>query len=93
MMSPRNERSLPEIETDQTIHMKLKLINVAILAAALTTMASVSSGCAWSIGGKEGATVHQTTKGQELIDLKRAKESGAMSEDEYQAQRKRILEK
>jgi hypothetical protein len=73
--------------------MKSKYINVAIIAAGLATTAGLTSGCAWSVGSKEGATIHQTTRGQELIDLKRAKEAGALTEDEYQTQRKRILEK
>ena len=31
------------------------------------------------------------TRGQELIDLKRARDQGAITEDEYQAQRRRVL--
>jgi hypothetical protein len=51
------------------------------------------SGCAWSIGGeKEGGTVvRETTKGQELIDLKRALDQGAVSQEEYDRERQVIL--
>jgi len=30
-------------------------------------------------------------RGQELIDLKKARDQGAISEEEYQAQKKRII--
>ena len=32
------------------------------------------------------------TLGQQLSDLKKARDAGALSEDEYQAQRKKLLE-
>lgn len=49
--------------------------------------------CAWSVGGRHGDSSVQATKGQELMDLKRAKDTGAITEEEYQAQRKKILDK
>ena len=53
------------------------------------------SGCAWSIGSDKcaGKVVAAPTRGQELIDLKRAKDQGAITEEEYQSQRKAIMEK
>jgi len=52
------------------------------------------SGCAWSIGGgKEANTSHIPTRGQELIDIKKAKDLGAITEEEYQAQKNRIMAK
>ena len=49
-------------------------------------------GCAWSIGGtKKGETAMQPTRGQELIDLQRARDQGAMTDAEYEDQRLRIL--
>jgi hypothetical protein len=50
------------------------------------------SGCAWSVGGRAD-TATTPTKGQELMDLKRAKDTGALTEEEYQAQRKKIMDK
>jgi hypothetical protein len=45
-------------------------------------------------GGGADSTVHNTTvsKGQALIDLKKAYDSGAMSEKEYEKERERILD-
>ena len=64
----------------------LPLLGAILLAASLT------SGCAWSIGGKrEGSATIQPTKGQELVDLKRALDSGAITPDEYESQRKAVL--
>jgi hypothetical protein len=62
----------------------------------LTTCGILSgllAGCAWSIGdgkGHEHATI-QPTRGQELIDLKKAKDQGALTQDEYEAQKKQVL--
>jgi hypothetical protein len=61
---------------------------------AASTLGHIGSGCAWQIGGDKPATaVHKPTRGQELIDLKKARDQGAMTEDEYQAQRKHVLER
>ncbi len=65
-----------------------------MLIAIASVSACLLSGCSWSIGGgkKEGATVHQqATRGQELMDLKKARDQGAISEDEYQKEKNRIL--
>lgn len=51
---------------------------------SIATVCMLMSGCAWSVGGeKGGTTVHKPTKGMELIDLQKAHESGAISEEEY----------
>ena len=44
----------------------------------------LACGCSWSIGGgkKEASTSHEPTRGQELIDLKKAKDLGAINEEE-----------
>jgi len=64
------------------------LASLAILAMA----ASMLCGCAWSIGGtKKGETSLQPTQGQELIDLRRARDQGALTDAEYEDQRLRIL--
>jgi hypothetical protein len=51
------------------------------------------TGCAWSIGDGKGHSSVQATRGQELIDLKRAKDRGAISDSEYEAQKQQILAK
>ncbi len=45
-------------------------------------------------GGGADSTVHNTTvsKGQALVDLKKAYDSGAISEKEYEKQREKILD-
>ena len=64
----------------------------AVLAVASALILSLVAGCAWSIGGKkEGGLSAHPTQGQELIDLKKARDQGALSEDEYQAQKARIM--
>ncbi|MFM1941877.1 MAG: hypothetical protein RI897_859 [Verrucomicrobiota bacterium] len=67
----------------------VRLVSTCVLLSSLVLW----SGCAWSIGGeKEGGTVvRETTKGQELIDLKRALDQGAMSQEEYDRERQTIL--
>lgn len=50
------------------------------------------TGCAWSVGGKEHVT-SVPTRGQELIDLKRARDQGAITQAEYEAKRKQILDR
>jgi hypothetical protein len=66
------------------------IVNLAV--AALVT--AFVAGCAWSIGGSEkGETTVHPSKGQELVDLKRAKDAGAISDAEYEVQKERILNK
>ena len=68
-----------------------KLARILIVAAVLS---GLGMGCAWSVGGgKAGTSVTQPTKGQELVDLKKARDQHAITEEEYEQQRNRILEK
>ena len=65
---------------------------VSVTAGAI--MGLLLSGCAWSIGSdKAHAAVLESTRGQELIDLKKAKDQGAITEEEYQAQKKKVLDR
>jgi len=75
--------------------MKPLIRAVAPILAAFTLAAGLT-GCAWSIGDKEGAgdAKHvQPTKGAELSDLKRAYDQGAITEQEYKDQKQRILDR
>jgi len=66
------------------------IVNLAVAALVSTLVA----GCAWSIGGSEkGETMVHPSKGQELLDLKRAKDAGALTDAEYEVQKERILNK
>lgn len=63
----------------------------AISAALATTL--LLAAC--SGGGstvKSSNEVRATTTGQELLDLKAARDAGAITEDEYQEQRRKILD-
>lgn len=74
--------------------MKTLLAKSTLVTLAMAFLSMVLlSGCAWSIGGREGETRVQPTRGEELMDLKRAKDTGAISEQEYEAQKQRILNK
>ena len=74
--------------------MKRKLTKWMVMVTTGTIMGLLLSGCAWSIGSdKERTAVVQPTRGQELIDLKKAKDQGAVTEEEYQTQRKKIMER
>ena len=58
---------------------------------SLVVVALGLSGCVVGVGNRP-ASAERPTAGQELIDLKRARDSGAINEDEYQAQKKKLLE-
>jgi hypothetical protein len=66
------------------------IVNLAIAGL----IGALAAGCAWSIGGSEkGETMVHPSKGQELLDLKRAKDAGALTDAEYEVQKERILNK
>jgi Short C-terminal domain len=70
----------------------LRPILYCLSVALPIVSAPLLSGCGG--GGAESSTaIHNTTvsKGQALIDLKNARDSGAISEAEYQRERQKIL--
>lgn len=50
------------------------------------------SGCVAAIGNRDGRHSGNATIGQQLIDLQKAKEAGAISDAEYQKEKARLLE-
>ena len=50
------------------------------------------TGCETHLGGGSTTRIEQPTLGQQLIDLQRAKEAGAITDSEYQAQKAKLLE-
>ena len=58
-----------------------------VLLAVVTLLA----GCSWHVGGGPKAVTVKPTTGQQLIDLKTARDAGAITEPEYQAQRAKVL--
>ena len=67
--------------------MKKLITMVSILTAALILL----NGCVVAVGGGKTANVRPTV-GQQLVDLKKAHETGAISDEEYAAQRAKVLE-
>jgi hypothetical protein len=75
--------------------------NIALLSLSLTAAALLSSGCVFAIGcpskGHEACRAPQPpqapTRGAELIDLQRAHGEGAITQEEYDQAKQRILEK
>ena len=57
-----------------------RVINMLLVVVLLTTMTSC---LAIGTGGEKVNHKHKTTLGQELIDLQKAKDTGAISEREY----------
>ncbi|MEI6779431.1 MAG: SHOCT domain-containing protein [Verrucomicrobiota bacterium] len=65
----------------------MKRTFIPILMVVLAT--SFLTGCAWQIGGDKKAM--EPTTGQQLIDLQKAKDAGAITDSEYQAQKAKLL--
>jgi len=60
-------------------------------AAALAALLLVT-GCEITMGGGSKTERHTATKGQQLLDLKRAKDAGAITDAEFDAQKAKLLE-
>ena len=67
----------------------MKRLLIPILTVALAMI--ILTGCAWQVGGDKKVTTVQPTTGQQLVDLQKAKDSGAITESEYQAQKAKVL--
>ena len=61
------------------------------LVVALAWATAILTGCVAAIGNRDADLGRGTTVGQQLIDLQKAKEAGALTETEYQDQRARVL--
>ena len=82
------ERSIGEPIIDATRGMTIvKSMKQTIMAATLT--AAMVAGC----GGNEVvAPTVSVSVGQQLIDLKKARDSGALSENDYQRQKQSLID-
>jgi len=67
--------------------MKKLFIPVLVVFLAMTFL----TGCAWQVGGGPKNVRAEPTIGQQLIDLQKAKDSGAITDTEYQAQKAKLL--
>jgi len=63
----------------------------ALVAAVL--LVPPLGGCAFSIGGGHTKTVVERSTGEELGDLKKARDDGAISDAEYEELKKIFLER
>ncbi len=64
-----------------------------ILSSTSTLLMVLSlCGCVVASGGKRESYTSPTL-GQQLVDLQKARDSGAISDAEYQAQKQKLLEK
>jgi hypothetical protein len=61
------------------------------MAVALSTMLLFSACVALHVGGGSKKEVENPTTGQQLIDLKTAKDTGAISDAEYETQKAKLL--
>ena len=60
-------------------------------AVALSAMLLFTGCLALQVGGGDKPEAHKATVGQQLIDLKSAKDTGAITESEYEAQKAKLL--
>ena len=62
-----------------------------LLALGLAGLATALSGCVIAVGN-EGVKPWRPTLGQELTDLKKARDNGVITEAEYEVQRQKLME-
>jgi hypothetical protein len=67
----------------------MKKLFVSLLAGLFTIM--LITGCETHLGGGSTTRIEQPTIGQQLIDLQRAKEAGAITDAEYQTEKAKLL--
>ena len=72
-----------------------RAVSLAVMVALGTTL----SGCCWRGGGKTVVEqpppqkIESQSTGQQLMDLQKARESGAITEEEYNKMKKSIIDK
>jgi hypothetical protein len=68
---------------------KMKKLFLSTLAIVLSSFLLI--GCVAALGTGSKTVEQKPTVGQQLIDLKKAKDDGAITDSEYQAQKARLL--
>ena len=66
-------------------------LRIAILSSLIIAAVGFT-GCVVALGDHDSGKVLRTTRGQELMDLKRARDTGAITEAEYETQKAKLLE-
>ena len=64
---------------------------VALTATAVAATLLLTGCLALQVGGGDKKDARKATVGQQLIDLKAARDAGAISEAEYQTQKAKVL--
>jgi hypothetical protein len=67
--------------------MKKLIVPILAVFSAITLL----TGCSWQVGGGPKNATMQPTVGQQLMDLQKAKDAGAITDSEYQAQKAKVL--
>jgi len=67
--------------------MKKSAFFILVIVSVITFL----SGCSWSVGSSPKTANVVPTTGQQLIDLQKAKDSGAITDAEYQTQKAKVL--
>ena len=62
-----------------------------LMTAALAAFLLSLPGCAFSIGGGSTEEVQCRTWGQQLLDLKKAHDEGALTQKEYEEAKRKIV--
>jgi hypothetical protein len=68
--------------------MKKLLVPTGIALAGILLV----SGCVAAIGNRDGRHGGNVSVGQQLIDLKKAKDAGAISDAEYETEKAKLLQ-
>ena len=63
----------------------------ARFALVIASATALLTGCSWSVGSSPKTANVLPTTGQQLIDLQKAKDSGAITDAEYNAQKTKLL--
>jgi outer membrane biogenesis lipoprotein LolB len=67
----------------------MKKLFIPVLASAMLLL----TGCAIELGSGGSKTISQKpTLGQQLVDLQKAKDAGAINDTEFQAQKAKLLQ-
>jgi len=62
------------------------------VALSVLAAAAITSGCVFSIGShRDPCPPERQTQGQQLIDLKKAHDEGALTDAEYESAKARVL--
>lgn len=65
--------------------------SICSIVLLVVSVGMLATGCSWSVGSSPKTSQMMPTTGQQLIDLQKARNAGAINDAEYQSQRARLL--